>query len=329
MCKTRPAPRCASHARKALMRAIKTEQNIVQQYQSGGVDDEQLARARKVRVRAQLDYDSTPTGQRELTELISRAESGQQKELLRQRLSRAQQHREAMIRCAALHSSAKQALFAQEALLEQEEQELVQRETKFQEAEHNLRAAAAEVEDAQAELNDLKSKIRQFYLEQGDAEKANLPALWIADPALPSDYKEQLTSGRRKIKDAMRHFEQAQRVHAQAHAQYRLGVLNVRMVKAEIASGLHSEQNTGFKHYGQIFVNKDGSTNARMLTKIPHTNTEVFARVRTLTGDYAVLETGTKVKLTSKITPSHWRFEEPEDGAQRGPQVFTMQSSAQ
>jgi hypothetical protein len=66
MCQRSPGPRCASHARKAVQTAAKELETL----EKDGADDKAINKAKKNLAGTIKIYDSTPTGQKKLTEKI-------------------------------------------------------------------------------------------------------------------------------------------------------------------------------------------------------------------------------------------------------------------
>lgn len=66
MCQRSPGPRCASHARKAVQTAAKELATLDKE----GADEKDINKAKKTLAEAIKIYDSTPTGQKKLTEKI-------------------------------------------------------------------------------------------------------------------------------------------------------------------------------------------------------------------------------------------------------------------
>jgi hypothetical protein len=67
MCQRSPGPRCASHARKAVQDAAKELETL----EKGGADETAIKKAKRTLAEAVKIYDSTPTGQKKLTEKIA------------------------------------------------------------------------------------------------------------------------------------------------------------------------------------------------------------------------------------------------------------------
>lgn len=66
MCQRSPGPRCASHARKAVQTAAKELEALGK----AGAEEKDIKKAKKALAEAVKVYDSTPTGQKKLTEKI-------------------------------------------------------------------------------------------------------------------------------------------------------------------------------------------------------------------------------------------------------------------
>lgn len=327
MCQPRPGPRCASHARQALEKAKAAELATRHAYEVGTADQVTMKKASLVRINAQLDYDSTPTGQNELASHIEITQSEAERQHLNARLTQANLHRRNMIQCSRLLQTAKAALKERQEELRKKEDDYKAAQVLLIEKDAELNRRVDSLEQSQKELQQVQQRIRQVYLKRGELEKASTPALWLYTADLDPAIRNRWLGLRRAVAQETEALAEAQRCRSQANAQMQISGLNFRMARAEVATGLSVNTTQHFENYGQVFINHDGSTNARMLTKIPYTDTEVFARVRTLMDDYAILETGTKVQLKSRRAPSYWRFEVPEADAVRGPQIFSMESS--
>lgn len=329
MCQPLPGPRCASHARKTLLKAHRTEQYAHKAYENGEVEVETVKDVIRARMIAQLDYDSTPTGQQELQQQIKHLGfDNEHQAKLQERLEKAYSHRQSLVQCSRLHRSAQKALQESKESLAAHQAELEESHLLLTQEETALHQKALLLESSQVSLSQVQERIRQNYLQQGEIEKASTPVLWLYSNDIDPSLRNQWIKLRKEVKRHTDTFEEAQRTHARANACFQLSRLKIRMARAEIATGLEQNNSSDVKSYGQVYVNADGTTNARLLTKIPHTDTEVFARVRTLMDDHIILETGTKIRLKSRIAPSHWRFEAPSQDAVRGPQIFSMETSA-
>lgn len=66
MCQRSPGPRCASHARKAVQTAAKELETL----EKDGAEEKDIKKAKRTLAEAVKVYDSTPTGQKKLTEKI-------------------------------------------------------------------------------------------------------------------------------------------------------------------------------------------------------------------------------------------------------------------